>query len=82
MNIYRAYINTGKMFDNHDVVTVEDLRERDKLIMANARRLGGKIEEYANWYLYAELFGTGSMTANRRCEEMEIDPDGYSVDLY
>lgn len=51
--------------------------ERDKLIMANARRLIKKTR-MPNHVLYAELFGTGSTTSFRRCIELGLDPDSNS----
>jgi hypothetical protein len=54
-----------------------DFCERDRIIMANARRLIKKTS-VQNWVLCAELFGVGSTTARKRCIDMGIDPDSKS----
>lgn len=50
--------------------------KRDALIMANARRLIKAPKRTSNRELYSELFGTGSGTATKRCNEIGLDPDG------
>ncbi len=52
--------------------------DRDLIIMANARRLI-KRTRMPNHVLYAELFGTGSTTAFKRCIDLGLDPDSNSV---
>ncbi len=48
--------------------------ERDRLIMANVRRLIKGGDRVLNWGLCMDIFGTGSTTAVKRCNKMGLDP--------
>ncbi len=48
--------------------------DKDRAIMANARRLIKK-STMINWVLYSELFGVGSTTARSRCAEIGLNPE-------
>lgn len=55
---------------------------KEYYIMSNVRRILGvnKNKEMPNWVLYKEIFGVGQNTANSRCAEIGIDPDGHRVE--
>lgn len=54
--------------------------DKDRVIMANARRLIKK-STMLNWVLYSELFGVGSTTARNRCAEIGLNPDSKTFFL-
>ena len=45
-------------------------------VMKNIRRVvKSKYKKSHNWALYTDVFATGSTTANKECERLNIDPD-------
>ena len=45
-------------------------------VMSNVRRLiKGRLKQPVNWVLYSQIFGTGSTTAYKKCQEICLDPE-------
>ncbi len=51
------------------------------MVMVRVRPLI-KCKRMSNAILYSEVFGTGFNTAQKRCEEMRIDPDAHKIEPF
>ena len=54
-------------------------KKRMQVAAMNGMRTFKPKKRDPNWYVYSELFLTGSTTAIERCKALGIDPDGFEI---